>query len=968
MQVIGITGGVGAGKSAILEYLEKNYKAKNLIADEIAHDLMEPGTECYEKLLRILPAEVYQEDHEHIDRKALAKELFASGELREKVNGIVHPAVKDFIRGEIAEQRKMESLDYLIIEAALLIEDHYDEICDELWYIYTTEENRKARLMETRGYSEEKVEQIFKSQLSEEVYRQKCQVVIDNNGTKEESFYQIAQVMKDKGETKQMEQQLNGVPLVFGLDIGTRNVVGTVGYKQENEFIVAAQFIKQHETRSMLDGQIHDIRRVGRTIHGVKRQLEEQLHIKLEETCIAAAGRVLKTVNTTVEYEYPEETVVTGEDIHTLDLLGVEKAQQILNENNDTKFKFYCVGYSTVKYYLNGEVISNLEGHKADVISEDIIATFLPEDVVDGLYSAVEFAGMKVANLTLEPIAAINVAIPEAFRMLNIALVDVGAGTSDISITRDGSIIAYGMIPSAGDEITEAIVQHYLVDFKTAEHIKLASTTEETIDYQDIMMIQHTIPATEVWELVAPLVEKLTKDIADKIKELNGGNTVSATFVVGGGGKVHGFVEDLAEELELPKERVALRGEEVLQEIHFEQPEIKKDPLLVTPIGICLNYYDQKNNFIFVRFNGERIKLYDNSKLTVVDAALQAGFPKEELFPRRGREINFIVNGRKRIARGDAGEAAIILVNGRPGNINTPLEPNMEIVIEPSTAGEAAVYRLEQLEEYGTSTLTFVVNGKKVSCPKFAEVNGSLEPPYYEIQENDDVEMRGFYTVGQVMEFMDVEIDMDQEILVNNKPADLGTLVYENFSIDWTVLAYRTPLEEIQQADETEQEIDETEKGETEAPKSAEEVKAEAEAQNTDSVESTVTDNTFKLEPEPEEEQRELTQEELEAKYLESQQAAENDIRPTIQKKPEVQVKVPEQATKTISVMVNGAPVTMSGKSSYIFVEVFDKINFNLNEGKGRAIVTKLNGEMPAYTAELNDGDVIEIYWENETL
>lgn len=962
MQVIGITGGVGAGKSAILEYLEKNYKAKNLIADEIAHALMEPGTECYEKLLRILPAEVYQEDHEHIDRKALAKELFTSTELREKVNGIVHPAVKDFIRGEIAEQRKMESLDYLIIEAALLIEDHYDEICDELWYIYTTKENRKVRLMETRGYSEEKVEQIFQSQLSEETYREKCQVVIDNNGTKEESFYQIAQVMKDKGETKQMEQQLNGVPLVFGLDIGTRNVVGTVGYKQENEFIVAAQFIKQHETRSMLDGQIHDIRRVGRTIHGVKRQLEEQLHIKLEETCIAAAGRVLKTVNTTVEYEYPEETVVTGEDIHTLDLLGVEKAQQILNQNNDTKFKFYCVGYSTVKYYLNGDVISNLEGHKAEVISEDIIATFLPEDVVDGLYSAVEFAGMKVANLTLEPIAAINVAIPEAFRMLNIALVDVGAGTSDISITKDGSIIAYGMIPSAGDEITEAIVQHYLVDFKTAEYIKLASTTEETIEYQDIMMIQHTIPATEVWELVSPLVEKLTKDIAEKIKELNGGNTVSATFIVGGGGKVHGFVENLAEELELPKERVALRGEEVLQEIQFEQQEIEKDPLLVTPVGICLNYYDQKNNFILVRFNGERVKLYDNSKLTVVDAALQAGFPKEELFPRRGKEINFIVNGRKRIARGNAGEAAVILVNGRPGNINTPLEPNMEIVIEPSTAGEAAVYRLEQLEEYGTATLTFEVNGKRVSCPKFAEVNGSLEPPYYEIQENDEVEMRGFYTVGQVMEFMDVEIDMDQEILVNNKPADLGTLVYENFSIDWTVLAYRTPLEEVQN-EEVDAEIEEAEKTESNEIQDTESVE-----KNIQSMDAADADSVSWLESETEEEQRELTQEELEAKYFESQQAAENDIRPTIPKKPEVQVKVPEQAKKNISVMVNGAPVTMSGKSSYIFVEIFDRINFNLNEGRGRAIVTKLNGEVPAYTAELNDGDVIEIYWENETL
>ena len=96
---------------------------------------------------------------------------------------------------------------------------------------------------------------------------------------------------------------------------------------------------------------------------------------------------------TTVEYTFPEETVVTDEDVHTLDLLGIEKAQEILNENNDTHFKFYCVGYSIVKYYLNGYIISNLEGHKAEVVSEDIIVTFLPEDVVDGLYSAVGLAG-----------------------------------------------------------------------------------------------------------------------------------------------------------------------------------------------------------------------------------------------------------------------------------------------------------------------------------------------------------------------------------------------------------------------------------------------------------------------------------------------------------------------------------------------------------------------------------------------
>mgnify|MGYP000772354741 FL=1 len=211
---------------------------------------------------------------------------------------------------------------------------------------------------------------------------------------------------------------------------------------------------------------------------------------------------------------------------------------------------------------------------------------------MDGLYAAVNQAGLEVANLTLEPIAAINVAIPENYRLLNIALVDIGAGTSDISVTRDGSIIAYGMIPLAGDEITELIVQSYLVDFNTAEQIKLSSGMEDQVTYKDIMMIEHTIPSKDVWKLTESVVDKMTTEVAAKIKELNGDKSVSAAFIVGGGGKIHGYTEMLAKKLDLPAERVALRGEEVLQEVTFLQTEIQKDPLLVTPIGICLNYYD----------------------------------------------------------------------------------------------------------------------------------------------------------------------------------------------------------------------------------------------------------------------------------------------------------------------------------------------------------------------------------------
>lgn len=956
MQVIGITGGVGAGKSAILEYLQENYKVKNLEADRIAEMLMEPGTECYEQLLKFLPVEIYNED-ETINRQALAKKLFESPQLRQEVNKVVHPTVKRYICDRIEEQRQMRILDFVIIEAALLIEDRYDKICDEIWYIHAEEEIRRQRLLESRKYTPSKIEKIFESQMTEEEYRDHCQVVIDNNGTKEEAFYQVAQIIKNKGELEQVqEQQIEGIPLVFGLDIGTRNVVGTVGYRQEEEFFVIAQFIKEHETRSMLDGQIHDIGRVGRTISKVKKELESQLQVELNDVCIAAAGRVLKTVTTTVSYEFVEESVVTGEDIHTLDLLGIEKAQRILNENNDTKFKFYCVGYSVVKYYLNGDIFSNLENHKAEEISEDIIVTFLPEDVVDGLYSAVGLAGLKVANMTLEPIAAINVAIPETFRMLNIALVDIGAGTSDISVTRDGSIIAYGMIPSAGDELTELLVQHYLVDFKTAEYIKLQSGLEEEIEYQDIMMIKHTVTAEEVWQLLKPLVDDLAENIAAKIKELNGGETVSATFVVGGGGKIHGFIEHLASELGLPQERVALRGEEVLQEIHFEQQDIRKDPLLVTPIGICLNYYDQKNNFIFVRFNGERIKLYDNDKLTIVDAALQAGFPNEQLFPRRGKEINFTVNGRKRIARGEAGESAVVRVNGHLTNINAPLEPNSDITIEPSTQGSDAVCCLEDLEEYGRSMLNVEVNGRTISCPRFAEVNGIIEMPDYEIKENDRVEMRGYYAVSQIIEFMDVEIDMEKEILVNNKPADLDTLVYENFSIEWTVQAFRTPQSEMEQEAKAELAV-----AEEASIEPADSVKEKSELQKKiDAIR-----NVDKSYEEPE---RELTQEELEEKFVEEQKATESDIRPTIIERAEQRVAkraAAKLAGMDLHIVVNKMPVTLTGKQMYVFVDVFDVIGFDVHGGNGKSIVTLLNGESPSYTAELKEGDVLDIYWED---
>lgn len=732
---------------------------------------------------------------------------------------------------------------------------------------------------------------------------------------------------------------------VFGLDIGTRNVVGTVGYQTDDkEFVVTAQYVREHETRAMLDGQIHDIGRVAKTIKEVKDELEKQTGQPLEEVCIAAAGRVLKTVTTHVEYEYAQESVVTGEDVHTLDLLGIEKAQEALKEVNDTSYKFYCVGYSTVKFFLNDEVFISLEGHKANKIGEDIIVTFLPEDVVDGLYAAVGQAGLSVANMTLEPIAAINVAIPENYRMLNIALVDVGAGTSDISITRDGSIIAYGMIPHAGDELTEVIVQHFLVDFNMAESIKLQSTTSDTVTYKDIMSIEHTIPAQDVWDVAAPVVDNIAQEVSTKIRELNGDKTVSACFVVGGGGKIHGFTEKLAEDLDLPEERVALRGEEVLGDVTFEQEDIKKDPLLVTPIGICLNYYDQRNNFIMVRFNGERIKLYDNNRLTIVDAALQAGFPNDELFPKRGTPINFTVNGVARLVRGEAGDGAVVTMNGKPASINTPLEPNSEIVIEPSTAGEAAVYKISQLDEYNHSVITFIINGRRVSCPRFVQVNGELEPEDYSIRENDVIETRNYYTVRQIAQFMDLVIDTDQMIFVNNEEAGLDTLVYENFSVEWKTDEYGVArIDNNTYNDSQESDSDDAS------------VLAEQDANSTES-DNTVARTSEQMMNQVLDELHDDFAKEAEASAVPENELPENEL-------PKNDIQEEDSSKNTVTVIVNGEPVELSGKDTYIFVDIFTHISFDLQAGKGRAIATVINGRDAQFSEELHEGDQIELYW-----
>lgn len=196
MKIIGITGGVGAGKSALLSYVEKDYNCQVILADQAAHLLQRKGEACYNAVVEVLGRDCLNLDGD-IDKKKMADIIFANPTLLRKINAIVHPTVKEYIILQIDEARKKNELDFFFIEGALLIENGFKDIVDELWYIYADREIRRKRLRTLRAYSDQKIERIMASQLSEDTFRKHCTVVIDNNGTIEAACKQIHEKLGD---------------------------------------------------------------------------------------------------------------------------------------------------------------------------------------------------------------------------------------------------------------------------------------------------------------------------------------------------------------------------------------------------------------------------------------------------------------------------------------------------------------------------------------------------------------------------------------------------------------------------------------------------------------------------------------------------------------------------------------------------------------------------------------------------
>ena len=363
----------------------------------------------------------------------------------------------------------------------------------------------------------------------------------------------------------------------------------------------------------------------------------------------------------------------------------------------------------------------------------------------------------------------------------------------------------------------------------------------------------------------------------------------------------------------------------------FLQEDITVDSLLVTPIGICLNYYEQKNNFIFVTVNGERIKLYDNNKLTIMDAAMQIGFPNEELFPQRGDSITYFVNGERRMLRGEAGEAAVIHINGKELGINTPIESNDKIEISSSTKGAAAELMIGKLPEY-KATINFEFNGKRISAARFVSVNGELVSEFYSVKDQDDIRILDYYTLKQVLEFMD--IIYYGNISVNNVPAQMDTKVYDNFTIRCNV----------------EEQIPSTYVAETFVSEEPIEIEEDLEEE----AEFEPEEDAIQPEPDFGSVSRDSSQQET------SFRSGDRESSPF---SADASVGIGESSTKNIAVIVNGENVVLRNKADYIFVDILDFYPFDTSVAHGDHLELRVNGVKCDFTHPVKEGDQIQIEW-----
>lgn len=599
--------------------------------------------------------------------------------------------------------------------------------------------------------------------------------------------------MKDWSKTNtNLISGINPDELIFALDIGTRSIIGLVGLMRSDRFHIVAIETVEHEKRAMIDGQIEDIDEVAAVAGRVKASLEAQIGCTLHRVCVAAAGRALKTNTAEFAMAVSPKQAINKETVYELEMGAVSRASEALAET-EGDLEFYCVGYSVKRFYLDNYAYTTILGHKGKDARVEVIATFLPSEVVDSLSAAMNKIDLEIDFLTLEPIAAMNAVIPTELRLLNLALVDIGAGTSDIALCEEGSVTAYTMATVAGDEITEEIIRKYLVDFATAESMKhLLGTDRAEIPYSDIMGFDYTVPREELLQSVSGAIDTLGSVICDKILEANT-RPPAAVFLVGGGSKIPTLCALVSDRLGIDPRKVAVGGNNFMKRVMTANQDLQ-GPEYATPLGIALTAAAAGEHRGFsVTLNGEKKQLFRSTVMPLMDVLLLCGYKYGDILGKNGRSIDYVLNGKRCIARGGHLQPAELRLNGEPASIASSVKSGDEIEVALAQCGKDATLSIDQLAPL-SAPVTVYYHGSAIEAGCFATINGRRAVPGQPIHNKDRVEVSTIHTLGDLLNHLGVN-DEGLHFLVNGLPRPKTYRLKNNDAIIASTASAATPIE-----------------------------------------------------------------------------------------------------------------------------------------------------------------------------
>lgn len=702
--------------------------------------------------------------------------------------------------------------------------------------------------------------------------------------------------------------------LIFSLDIGTRTVVGIVGKEIDGAFHILEAVSIAHTKRAMIDGQIEEIDEVAKVVKQVKTELENRLNVNLSHVSIAAAGRALKTQHVKIDIEVPTNEPITAEMKKSFEIEAISQAQAEIDklQKSEDVVAFYCVGHSVIGYLLDNYPIKSVVGHKGKKVTIEVIAAFLPSIVVESLYAVTDKNKLTVSSLTLEPIAAMNVIIPPEVRLINIALVDIGAGTSDIAVSRNGSIVAYAMATTAGDEITEEIITKYLVDFDTAEQMKLSSS-EEIITFKDILGMEHTIQTGEFFKSIYPAIDVLAETIVQSIINVNG-EAPAAIFLVGGGSQIPDLPYIIAKKLDIPEARVAVGGHNFIKNVAVGNSAVS-GPEYVTPIGIAVTATMQSGyDFSTITLNDKKFRVFDTKNMTVLDLLMIAGYKTRQIIGHSGKNLSFTLNGEQMQFKGEISIPAQLSVNDKPAAVDSPVKHGDSVKITPATSGISAEVSVSDLAG-DVSPKYVTLDGSLYEFGTSAVVNGNVVDSSYQIKSGDVVQITSISKLSELLS----AISFDTENCKFQKGKGIISIEYflcENDKI--------TSVKTAPKAPEPAPVIPTPPPAEVIAPVEAPPVVQQVVHEQPKAV----------IVPEPQP--------------------------VTVQTPSE-----PVRNTPAMRITLNGEEAFLPEKndsSPHLFLEVLSLINIDLSKKQGTLIMT-INGNNAQYTSRISENDVVNIFW-----